>query len=743
MPVPLLLLLFSLVLGSRPWVLSLEKLSGSHDDARCSQGLSCHLWDVLCLLEPTKDPVLVPTKLQTEVVLQCRGERNCVPCVRVTLHLTVQEPRKEDPDEVWLREDAELTSHPWPKNESLQAKVILSFQAYLSDRCVLVKVEVPAAMVQPGQNVGSLVFDCFKAPVGEEVRIYTEPPYEKELSHIQQVPDCVRPELQNSVPSCFVLPWFNISNEGDDIQLVIDISTEQNYFLSLYWNQSGGRKTKFLEVLTGPQNITLNQTDLVPCLCIEMWIKEEEDAIRNYLCPFKEDPKAHKNLWNQTKLKLKFLGTVSLSWMVEAPCSLSAEIILCWKPVDSELCYPLPVPLPQKNVTLNKFQDLPLLTLHPNVCVQVWSGEKLQIQECPQENILGPLRDDMLLLETWGPLQNHSFCAMESSGCTPLPSMAHTRAAFFGKQLLQDLQSGQCMQLWNDTGILWACSLQKYTHERWVLVWLAFLVLAACILLLFLLHRDGMKGWLQFLKDDYRYGGEFQGGPRPHLRTVGLGARTEARMFPAGAGERLTAAVFVAGAARARRALLLYSPDHAGFERLVGTLATALGQLPLSVAVDLWHRRELSALGPLAWFHAQRRQALQEGGVVILLFSPGAVALCQEWLHEARAPQGPARPADTFGASLSCVLPDFLEGRADRGYVVACFEELLPPQGIPDLFHAVPVFSLPSQMPAFLRALVGPATRRRDTVSAQAARVGQYLRPALEECLQLGSSSSL
>ncbi|XP_051837900.1 interleukin-17 receptor C isoform X4 [Antechinus flavipes] len=672
MPVPRLLLLFSLVLGSRPWVLSLEKLSGAHDDARCSQGLSCHLWeDVLCLLEPTKDPVLVPTKLQTEVVLQCRGERNCVPCVRVTLHLTVQEPRKEDPDEVWLREDAELTSHPWPRNESLQAKVILSFQAYLSDRCVLVKIEVPAAMVQPGQNVGSLVFDCFKAPVGEEVRIYTEPPYEKELSHIQQVPDCVKPELQNSVPSCFVLPWFNISNEGDDIQLVMDISTEQNYFLSLYWNQSGNRKTRFLQVLTGPQNITLNQTDLVPCLCIEMWIKEEEDAIRNYLCPFKEDPRAHKNLWNQTKLKLKFLGTRSLSWMVEAPCSLSAEIILCWKPVDSELCYPLPVPLPQKNVTLNKFQDLPLLTLHPNVCVQVWSGEKLQIQECPQENILGPLRDDMLLLETWGPLQNHSFCAMETSGCTPLPSMAHTRAAFFGKQLLQDLQSGQCMQLWNDTGILWACSLQKW--------------------------------WLQFLKNDYRYG----------------------------------------GAARARRALLLYSPDHASFERLVGTLATALGQLPLSVAVDLWHRRELSALGPLAWFHAQRRQALQEGGVVILLFSPGAVALCQEWLQEARAPQGPARPADTFGASLSCVLPDFLEGRADRGYVVACFEELLPRQGIPDLFHAVPVFSLPSQMPAFLRALVGPAKGQRDTLSAQAARVAQYLQPALEECLQRGSSSAL
>ncbi|XP_072454628.1 interleukin-17 receptor C isoform X2 [Notamacropus eugenii] len=706
MLVPWFLLFFSLVLGSRPWVFSLEKLAGSHDDARCSQGLSCHLWDdVLCLLErieSPKDPVLVPTKLQTEVVLRCREESNCVPCVRVTLHLTVQEPRKEDLDEDGLQEDAELTSQSWSRNESLQAKVILSFQAYLSDRCVLVKVEVPAAMVQPGQNVGSLVFDCFKAPVGGEVRIwsYTQPPYQKELNHTQLLPDCVESELQDSVQSCWVLPWFNISAEGDTIQLVLDVSTEQNYILFLYWNQTRNFSTRFHEVLTGPQNITLNQTDLVPCLCIQMW-PNVPDAIRNSHCPFWEDSRAHKNLWSHSKLK--FWGTTGLSWMVEAPCPLSAEIVLCWKPMGSEPCQPLPLPLPREKVTVNKSQDLPLLTLHPNVCVQVWSREKLQIQECPQEDILGPLRDDMLLLETWGPQESHSFCAMETSGCTPLPSMAHTRAALLGKQLLQDLQSGQCMQLWNDTGILWACSLQKYTHERWVLVWLAFLVLAACILFLFLLNRGGMKGWLQFLKEDYCYG----------------------------------------GAARRRRALILYSPDHASFERLVGTLATALRQLQLSVAVDLWHRRELSALGPLAWFHAQRRQALQEGGVVILLFSPGAVALCQEWLQEAGAAQRPVPTSDTFAASLSCVLPDFLEGRATGCYVVASFEELLPPRGIPDLFQAVPIFSLPSQMPAFLRALLRPGKGRQDTLRAQAARVGQYLQPALEECLQLGSSSSL
>lgn len=36
---------------------------------------------------------------------------------------------------------------------SLQAQVMLSFQAYPTARCVLLEVQVPAALVQPGQSV--------------------------------------------------------------------------------------------------------------------------------------------------------------------------------------------------------------------------------------------------------------------------------------------------------------------------------------------------------------------------------------------------------------------------------------------------------------------------------------------------------------------------------------------------------------------------------------------------------------
>lgn len=187
-----------------------------------------------------------------------------------------------------------------------------------------------------------------------------------------------------------------------------------------------------------------------------------------------------------------------------------------------------------------------------------------------------------------------------------------------------------------------------------------------------------------------------------------------------------------AAAARGRAALLLYSADDSGFERLVGALASALCQLPLRVAVDLWSRREMSAQGPVAWFHAQRRQTLQEGGVVVLLFSPGAVALCSEWLQDGVSAPGAHGPHDAFRASLSCVLPDFLQGRAPGRYVGACFDRLLHPDSVPALFRTVPVFSLPSQLPDFLGALQQPRAPRPERLQERAEHVSRALQPALD-----------
>ncbi|KAM6161719.1 interleukin-17 receptor C isoform 1-T1 [Erethizon dorsatum] len=668
MPVPWFLL--SLALGRNPVVISLERTVGPQDAARCSPGLSCHLWDgdVLCLpgsIESAPGPVLVPAYLQTELVLRCRQETSCDLCVRVTVHLAVHRHWEEPTDKKsGGAAEPELKE---PRNASLQAQVVLSFQAYPTARCVLLEVQVPAVRVQPGQSVGSLVFDCFEAALGAEVRIwsYTQPRYQKELNLTQQLP---------------VLPWLNMSADGDNVRLMLNVSEDQRFGLLLYWSQvQGPLKPWWHRNLTGPQTITLNLTDLVPCLCIQVW-PLEPDPVRTSICPFKEDPRAHRNLWQAARLRL----LSPRIWQLDAPCSLPAEVILCWQSPGGDPCQPLIPPLPLENVTVNKASEFPVLKGHPNLCIQVRSWEKVQLQECLWSDSLGPLKDDVLLVETQGPQDNRSLCALEPSGCTPLPSRAATRAAHLGEQLLRDLHAGQCLQLWDgDLGALWACPVDKYVHRRWALVWLACLLLAAALLLLFLLRKDRGKA-----------------------------------------------------AAGARAALLLYSADDAAFERLVGALASALSRLPLRVAVDLWSRRELSAQGPLAWLHARRRQTLQERGVVVLLFSPGAVALCREWLQGGPPVPGAHGPHDAFAASLSCVLPDFLQGRAPGRYVGACFDGLLAPDAVPAPFRAAPLFSLPSQLRGFLGALQGPRAARPEQLEDSAEQVARALRPVLDSCFR-------
>ncbi|XP_066207779.1 interleukin-17 receptor C isoform X10 [Saccopteryx leptura] len=670
MPVPWFLL--SLALGPSPMVFSLERIVGPQNAARCSPGLSCHLreGDMLCMpgsIVSALEPVLVPTHLQTELVLRCHQETDCDLCVSVAVHLAVHGHWEEpgDKEQFGRATDPELEEH---KNASLQAHVVLSFQAYPTSRCVLLEVQVLAALLQPGQPVGSVVFDCFEAALGAEVRIwsYTQPRYQKELNFTQQLP---------------ALPWLNVSTDGEDVHLLLDVSEEQHFGISLYWNQTQGSKThRWHRNLTGPQTITLNHTDLVSCLCIQVW-PLEPDSVRTSICPFKSDHRARRNVWRAAQLQL----LPPRGWRLNAPCSLPAEATLCWQAPSGGPCQPLVPPLYRENVTVNKYLEFPLLKGHPNLCVQVSSWEKLELQECLWSDLLGPLKDDILLVETRGPQDNSSLCALEPSGCTPLLSRASTRAARLGKQLLQDLKSGQCMKLWDDDqGALWACPMDKYIHQRWALVWLACLLFVAVLfLLLLLLKKDHVKAVL-----------------------------------------------------RARAALLLYSADDAGFERLVGALASALCQLPLRVVVDLWSRREVSAQGPLAWFHAQRLQTLQEGGMVVLLFSPGAVALCREWLQDGAPPPGEHSPHDAFAASLSCVLPDFLQGRALGRYVGAYFDSLLCPDAVPALFRAGPVLALPSQLPDFLRALQGPDAPGPWRLADMAEQVSQALQPALDSCLR-------
>ncbi|NXF12227.1 I17RC protein, partial [Smithornis capensis] len=257
------------------------------------------------------------------------------------------------------------------------------------------------------------------------------------------------------------------------------------------------------------------------------------------------DAKAWERLWAQSQLVVHTEEQV-LTCSLSAPCDLPAELVPCWQPVPSGPCQPLPGM--QQPAVGQRPQEFGSLRPHPNLCMQVWSNGQVQLTQClrdreycwggkagaacgscwggtlpglpsppPQPPGTSPgalpgRPDDLLLLEHGG---NASLCVVERGACTPLASFTSMRTGHPGlleQDLQRDVVAGQCWQIWrpeNSSEVtLWVCPMHKYLRAHWALVWMGVLLGAACVLLLLLLKKEDMKGWLKSLRSGYGSEGE-------------------------------------------------------------------------------------------------------------------------------------------------------------------------------------------------------------------------------------------
>ncbi|NWS20385.1 I17RC protein, partial [Pachyramphus minor] len=246
------------------------------------------------------------------------------------------------------------------------------------------------------------------------------------------------------------------------------------------------------------------------------------------------DAKAWERLWLQSQLVMHTEGQV-LTCSLSAPCDIPAKMVPCWQPVPSGPCQPLPG-LQQPTMGQGP-QEFGRLRPHPNLCKSSPSLPLLTPQPPgTSPGVLPGHPDDVLLLEHVG---NASLCAVEWDACTPLASFTSTGRGHPGlleQDLQRDVAAGQCWQvsvgsqqvvgrdqsssdmslcppqIWhpeNSTGVmLWACPMHKYLRARWALVWMGVLLAAVCLLLLLVLKKEDMKGWLKSLRAGYGSEGE-------------------------------------------------------------------------------------------------------------------------------------------------------------------------------------------------------------------------------------------
>ncbi|XP_023804043.1 interleukin-17 receptor C, partial [Cyanistes caeruleus] len=650
----------------------------------------------------------------------------CVPCLEARVRLalppatsTATEPRLsvqpgtsgiEDSGDggQWSPVTGAASSQP-----NVTGLLLLSGHAYTSSRCVAVEVWAPSGPMLRGRTVGWVIFRCFEAPLGSKLHIsaYMNSRGRQRLSQQQQVPDCSWPAAQAAVPQCQV-PRLRVSPGQKEVVVEVQgAAVGHSYTLRLYHNRSHGSSGPGRAVTTqsSPMNFVLPADEVLPCLCLQVWL-ETQDPLRATLCPFSHDAEAWERLWAQSQLILHVEGQV-LTSSLSAPCDLLAELVPCWQPVPSGPCQPLPGL--QQPAGGQGPQEFGGLRPHPSLCVQVWSSGQVRLTQCLRDRALPGRPDDLLLLEHG----NTSLCAMEQGACTPLASFTSMGAGHPGlleQELQQDVAVGQCQQLWhplNSTGVaLWACPLQKYLRTHWALVWMGVLLGATCLLLLLLVKKEDMKGWLKSLR-------------------AGYGSR---------------------GPLHGRRALLVHAAEPVA-ERAACALMAALHSLGLTVVAAPGGGSGVAALGPLPWLHAQHHRALRDSDTIILLLSPAAVAAAHQWdtgarvVPESRAAEsslGPRHnpgpddvptvaPCEVFAAALSCAMPVLAVASAGGHYVVARLETSVP--AVPPALRAAPAFALPSEMEAFLQALAGPARQRGRWLEPYVAVVAEALQRAVGE----------
>ncbi|KAK2851604.1 hypothetical protein Q5P01_007880 [Channa striata] len=202
----------------------------------------------------------------------------------------------------------------------------------------------------------------------------------------------------------------------------------------------------------------------------------------------------------------------------------------------------------------------------------------------------------------------------------------------------------------------------------------------------------------------------------------------------------------VKGAVGGGHVVLLYPPDdNQALPGLMSHLGSSLQALGFSVSLDLWSQAELSALGPVPWLHSRLDQLKRQGGKVVLVLTQAAWIRAEEWgalrwetdtprRNKPEVDTGKSYPAssalpsvDVFSASLSCILADYLQGRAGERFTLVQFESFPPePPGgfrqLPELFRGLHVYSLPSQSLGFLTELAG--AKQVATASARRKRAG-------------------
>uniref|UniRef100_A0A3Q1FW25 Uncharacterized LOC110958467 n=1 Tax=Acanthochromis polyacanthus TaxID=80966 RepID=A0A3Q1FW25_9TELE len=355
-----------------------------------------------------------------------------------------------------------------------------------------------------------------------------------------------------------------------------------------------------------PQSALLNFPYLLPCVCVEVYYINIQDASRRKKCPFQINSLIDlRDVWRSSEVTLY---ESKVTWGSECPAnSLNISASLCWMQGE-HVCIPV------LNSTLDKNDvfNTTAVDKHPQMCMRFSLQDSHNITCLFKSDMstwevnIGPGRQSILVYLTSSSPAKFSaqLCVLTKTGCTPVgPTHSVTMDGNTKKEKTMNLPlhspaEKPCVQVWQSDPALHGKRIlcPDYTHNRSGLYAVAALIFVAVVALMgIFIHRvtkSGTAGWLYIQKP----------------------------------------------------LLLVCSSDQPAHVSAVCAFASFLqGELGATVHTALWaqnSQRQVGAeagvadLGPLPWLYGQWEAVGKAQGKVLIVWSPEAKKTYEKWREE-------------------------------------------------------------------------------------------------------------
>uniref|UniRef100_UPI0037E941E6 interleukin-17 receptor C n=1 Tax=Semicossyphus pulcher TaxID=241346 RepID=UPI0037E941E6 len=290
----------------------------------CSEGVSnCTMEDEMALTVEEDDSVDVRS-LTPYFKLCCSDRAPCTLCLLIDteIHIHVD---KDMEDESHSGNDEE----DYGEESPIASLTVCYNTAHTMPTCKKVEFTVnQPALTQA--KVSMVINEPAGVSFSSEVTVYSGNQSHVKTITAPSLDEVCSQKLHERVEECRAPRLLSVINkEMDQVELQF-VGRNKSLPCVCVQNEQNGRCQKW-------NRPTVPLYSVTPCMCFQIWDKDDERSRRSLSCPFTNTSLFHRNIWENVSVSVgkgQMINYLTmLSWNVSAPCRLEGEVWPCQREI--------------------------------------------------------------------------------------------------------------------------------------------------------------------------------------------------------------------------------------------------------------------------------------------------------------------------------------------------------------------------------------------------------------------------